>query len=186
MAELNSRRNLVRRQVTDLDYQEIQQDLNKEKKRIQRKANKREELQYSDSYGLVRGIAKVMDDYCLEPIIGLIPGAGDVITSFLVWPSIYVSLFKVRSIPLTLAVIFNALVDMCISCIPVLGNICDFFYKSNKKNYKLIRGFVEDDKETIDGVNRRAVFMLIFIVLLGVLLYYLIVWVGELWTKLFG
>lgn len=188
MAELNSRRDLVKQQVTNLDYAEINQDLHKEEKRMQRKLDKRKDLEENSlSYGAVRWIAKVMDDYYLDAILGFIPGGiGDAITSTLVFPSIYVSLFKIHSIPLTLAVISRALLDTCIGCIPFLGNICDIFYKSNKKNYQLIRGFVEDDKETIDKVNRQAVWMLIFIVLLGVLIYYLIIGIGKLWTWLVG
>ena len=58
MAELNSRRDLVKQQVTNLDYAEINQDLHKEEKRMQRKLDKRKDLEETSlSYGAVRWIA---------------------------------------------------------------------------------------------------------------------------------
>ncbi|RPD90414.1 DUF4112 domain-containing protein [Neisseria weixii] len=40
-----------------------------------------------------------------------------------------ISLFKTRSIPLTLVVIFNSLLDLLIGLIPVIGTALDFFHR---------------------------------------------------------
>jgi hypothetical protein len=76
--------------------------------------------------------------------------------------------FKIRSLPLTLAVVFNTMVDWAIGLLPVgVGIVGDAFHRSFIKNRKLILGFVEDDREIIKEVNRKAVLfsVLIFIMI---------------------
>ena len=80
------------------------------------------------SYRIMVKTAKYMDQYYLDPLIGLIPGGvGDVLSSSLAMPFIYYSLCVVRSIPLTLAVIYNVLLDVLIGAIPFVGNVLDIF-----------------------------------------------------------
>ena len=119
-----------------------------------------------------------MDDYFLDPILGFfVPVIGDILPSLLVAPYIYVSLLKIRSIPLTLAIIYNMLLDWLIGMIPMyIGDVIDVFNKAYKKNWKLIVGFVEDDEETIQEVNKKAIFMGIMIFILSLLIY----WVYQL------
>lgn len=146
--------------------------LQKEQCRQSKKIEKRVALEYSASYLLVQKTAKVMDKYCLDPLMGLIPGGvGDYISSVCVLPFIYVSLFKVRSLPLTLAVIFNVLVDMLLGIIPFLGIFIDFVNRCYIKNMRLITGYVEDDRETIRSVNKKAFWMFLGICLICYLIY---------------
>ena len=105
----------------------------------------------------------------------MIPGLGDALSSLLVFPFIYVAAVKVRSLPLTLAVIFNVLRDMAIGLIPFwVGNILDFFNRAYLQNCRLIVGFVEDDREIIREVNRKAFWMGVGIVVCCILIYWLI------------
>lgn len=74
----------------------------------------------------------------LDPIIGLIPGVGDVATGL-------VSLFIVFSLvrhgapaKLVLKMLFNVLLDLVIGGIPVLGDVWDFFFQANLKNLRLL------------------------------------------------
>lgn len=146
--------------------------LQKEQCRQSKKIEKRVALEYSASYLLVQKTAKVMDKYCLDPLMGLIPGGvGDYISSVCVLPFIYVSLFKVRSLPLTLAVIFNVLVDMLLGIIPFLGIFIDFVNRCYIKNMRLITGYIEDDRETIRSVNKKAFWMFLGICLICYLIY---------------
>ncbi|MFV0158263.1 DUF4112 domain-containing protein [Empedobacter falsenii] len=139
---------------------------------------RREEIKSSYSFKLMKNISTVMDKFYLDPIIGLIlPGIGDFITTFLALPSIQVSLFKVKSIPLTLAVIFNISKDVLIGFFPILGDIYDFFFKANLKNYTLIVGFVEGDEKIIKDVNRKALltlFLILLLIGLNILAYLLV------------
>lgn len=71
-------------------------------------------------YRLIRTIKNVMDRYYLDPLIGLFfPTAGDIFSSAMTLPFLTVSLFKIKSIPLTLAILYNMLVDMMLGIIPL-------------------------------------------------------------------
>ena len=135
---------------------EIERAISKEEERREAKEMRRLEIEDSLSYKACMAINKYMDKYFLDPIIGLIlPSFGDFLTSLLVWPFIYVAAFKVRSLPLTLAVIFNVLRDIAIGLIPFwIGDIFDAFNRGYLQNCRLIVGFVEDDQEVIDEVKR--------------------------------
>lgn len=132
-------------------------------------------VKQSFSYRILDTIARWMDNYFLDPIIGfLFPGFGDVVSGVLSAPYIYFSLTVVRSVPLTLAVTFNVLLDMLIGSIPFLGDVLDIFDRSYRKNYRLITGFVEGDKRMISEVNRKTAWMIIAIILCLVLIYFAI------------
>ena len=153
----------------------VNEAVNKEELRRKRKEEKLRELQESDSYQLISFITTLSDKYFLDPIIGLFPVVGDFITSVVGLPFIYVTLVKVRSIPLTLAVIYNYLIDMLLGCIPFwIGDIIDFFNKAHIKNMKLITHYVQNDKGTVNEVNSKALRTAILIVILSIVIYYTI------------
>lgn len=155
--------------------QKVELALQKEELRRAEKDAKRQMIEMSSSYRLVQGIAKWMDKYFLDPILGFVPGVGDFISTVFVLPFIYVSAVKVRSLPLTLAVVFNVLKDAAIGLIPFwIGNIADFFNRSYLQNFRLIVGYVEDDRDVINEVNRKAVWTAILIVIFCVIIYLLV------------
>jgi len=157
-----------------IEQKSLTDSIERENKRLEAKQRKREEMLDSSSYRLIDGIATAMDKYFLDPLIGLIPGVGDLLNSIFVLPFINVSLFKIKSIPLTLAILFNMMRDALLGMIPFwIGNIFDIFNRSFIKNMRLIKGFIDDDKEIISEVNRNAFWMAILIVLFGFLIYWL-------------
>ncbi len=156
--------------------------LAREQKREAEKQAKREALMSTTSYRIMDKTAKYMDKYFIDPLIGLIPGGvSDILSSFLALPFVYFALVHVRSIPLTLAVICNVLKDALLGAIPFfIGDIIDIFNRSYVANLKLITGYVNDDKEVIQEVNKKAAWSAIFIVILCVLIYFIVKWVMEL------
>lgn len=158
---------------------------------------RREEIRKSKLYKSLDVITKVMDKYMLDPVIGLVPGVGDFVASVFVIPFLYVSIFHVRSVPLTLALLFNVLKDIAMGLIPFwIGYVLDFFNKSYQQNMRLIMGFVEGDEETIRKVNKDAVWMGVWIVILCLVIYGLVLlamsmfnwgleaWIGAVdWLK---
>ena len=132
---------------------------------------KRMQWENDPLYRLIRTIKNVMDRYYLDPLIGLLfPTAGDIFSSAMTLPFLTVSLFKIKSIPLTLAILYNMLVDMMLGIIPLwIGDLLDIFSRSYAKNYRLIVGFVEE-------VNRKAVVTAVGILVLCVIIY----WVAKL------
>ena len=189
MSEMQSnRRRQAQQELGLVDEKEQAQDaraMQAEQERIRRKEERRMDIELSTSYQMTQTIARWMDKYFLDPLIGLIPGLGDALSSLLVFPFIYVAAVKVRSLPLTLAVIFNVLRDMAIGLIPFwVGNILDFFNRAYLQNCRLIVGFVEDDREIIREVNRKAFWMGVGIVVCCFLIYWLIsiVIAATAWT----
>lgn len=89
----------------------------------------RQELQDSFSFKAVKTLSVVMDKYLLDPILGfLFPSAGDLLTAVFSVPHFYISAVKIKSLPLTLAVLLNVLVDSLVGMIPFwIGDIIDVF-----------------------------------------------------------
>ena len=145
-------------------------------------------IKSSRSYRLAGLIAQWMDRYYLDAVLGLLlEGVGDFLTQLLTLPYIYVSAVKIRSLPLTLAVIYNALRDLAIGLIPFyVGDVLDVFNKSYIRNFKLIAGFVDGDRSVISEVNRKAVRMGMLIVALCVLIYFLVLLTIKVTTWLWG
>ena len=139
---------------------------------------KMQKVRLSRTYKLIGVIRKVMDGWYLDPIVGLIPGIGDSLTSVLSLPYIYLTLFKIKSVPLTLAVIYNTLLDWILGIIP-FGDIFDIFFKSYKRNSDLIVGFVEENPKITENVNRKAVYFGVMVGVLAILLIFLIVLVTK-------
>ena len=83
--------------TSEKEQREIDTAINREKKRKKDKYNKRLKREQSLSYSLVKKISTIMDDYFLDPIIGFIPGIGDIAPSILCIPFLNISIFKVRS-----------------------------------------------------------------------------------------
>ncbi len=116
-------------------------------------------LRSSDLYRRMHRVTKFADDYYLDAVIGLIPGGiGDIIGGLFSLMHVYFGLIKLRSIPLTLALLNNMLRDILLGLFPFyVGDVIDFLHKANKKNMALIDGFVNDDKEIIRRVNKKAI-----------------------------
>ena len=159
--------------------------LAKEQERIARKEAKRQQMMSMPSYRLMVKTSTYMDKYFLDPILGFIlpAGIGDALSSVFAFPFVYYSLCVVKSIPLTLAVIYNILMDVLIGAIPFyIGDVLDVFKRSYVENLRLVTGYIEDDKEIINKVNKKAFWTAVFIVVLCWLIYVVISWAISLGT----
>ena len=79
----------------------------------------------------------------------------------------------------------NVFIDIFVGLIPYVGIVLDIFYKSYRENTILIEGFVNDDPNIVKKVKRRAVSTTIWLVVLGVAIYYLIVFLWSVVTHLY-
>ena len=150
-----------------------------------RKNKRIKDLKKSKAFWLISTITKWADKYFLDALLGFIPSVGDLVSSVFCLPFIYVSLVKVKSIPLTLAIIYNYLVDILLGSIPFfIGDAIDFFSKAHVKNLNLITRYVEGDKKTIRQVRSKALLTGILILVLCIIIYFvfrLLIGVTE-WT----
>ena len=72
-------------------------------------------------------------------------------------PFVYFSARVIKSVPLTLAILNNALRDVLMGLIPFfVGDIIDIFHRANIQNMQMIQGFVDGDEVMIKQVNQRA------------------------------
>src|SRR5262245_33880751 len=98
-----------------------------------------------------RGIARLLDDLIripgttigigLDPIIGLIPGLGDVIGGAM---SGYILLVAAREgVPTSVLVRMfgNIALDSLVGVVPVLGDLFDVGMKSNRRNVDLLERY---------------------------------------------
>ena len=142
-----------------------------EKRLLQRKR-----LMDNKVYQAMNNITRYMDRYYLDAVIGIIPGWGDMITIFCVVPFIYFSTRVIKSIPLTLAIINNALRDVLLGMIPFfIGDIIDVFHRANTKNMAMIQGFVDGNEIVIKEVNRKAIQSTVVLIILLILIA-LMIW----------
>lgn len=144
-------------------------------------------IRNSVSYKLVHAIALWMDRRLLDPLIGLVlPGFGDALTSVFAVPYLYLSIVKLKSIPLTLAIVCNILLDVLIGIIPYIGVVGDVFKRAFTRNAAMIKGYVEGDRAIMQEIDRKAVGMAFLIVILCGLIYAMVLaavkiveWIGS-------
>jgi len=88
----------------------------------------------------------------IDPIIGLIPGGGDLIGGAL---SIYIMHAGIRmGMPRSVIIRMfgNIALEFIIGCIPIIGDLFDAMWKSNQRNVKLIEdSIISEEKNTIFG-----------------------------------
>jgi len=79
----------------------------------------------------------------LDSVIGLIPGVGDLstaaISAYLVYEAKQLGVPK-RTLARMLA---NVGFDFAVGSVPLLGDILDFAFKSNRRNVKLLEKWLE-------------------------------------------
>lgn len=87
----------------------------------------------------LRTMAKVLDRYFVDPILGLvIPGGGDVLGSIL---GVYMVMIAARRkvSPVIIArMLMNLAADAVLGFIPFVGDLFDFGFKANQRNLKLL------------------------------------------------
>lgn len=102
----------------------------------------------------VRFLARLLDDAVavpgtsyrvgLDPILGILPGAGDSVTAAL---SLYPVVEAVRlgaSKEIVAKMLALVAVDLTVGSIPVLGTVFDAFWKANEWNVRTIERLVEE------------------------------------------
>lgn len=79
----------------------------------------------------------------LDPIIGLIPGAGDLVsTAFSSYIIFLAARFNLPSAILS-QMIFNVALESVVGSVPLIGDLFDATYKSNVRNLALLEQHLE-------------------------------------------
>jgi len=90
----------------------------------------------------------------LDPVIGLIPGAGDVVSTAFSAYLIYLAARFQLPPQIFKQMIFNVALEAAVGTVPLVGDIFDAFYKSNIRNLALLEKHLGiDDPETTEQIN---------------------------------
>ena len=106
----------------------------------------------------------------LDPLIGLVPGLGDALGALLAF--VFVVAGWQRGLPkiTLLRMLVNILVDALGGTLPLVGDLFDFYWKSNRMNYKLLRRHSLAPQANHSGRDWLFLWMIALTVLLVVLL----------------
>ena len=112
----------------------------------------------------------------LDPIIGLIPGLGDlsspIFSLFIIWHAAKLRVPKV----VIARMVLNALIDSGVGAIPVLGDLFDFAWKASAWNLALLERHAMPDTPARRGDWIFVVFCLAVIVSVALLPLIVAVW----------
>ncbi|RYY06492.1 MAG: DUF4112 domain-containing protein [Sphingobacteriaceae bacterium] len=119
----------------------------------------------------------------LDPIINLVPVAGD-ISGFLVAASlVWVMARHGISRKVLILMVLNIMLDTIIGGIPFIGQVFDFYYKSNTRNIKLLKEHYQEGKHEGSGTGVLVmvfIVLLVFFALFLYFLYYVLQWLVSL------
>lgn len=138
-------------------------------------------------------VARLMDNqfklpgtnlrFGLDPILGLLPVAGD-LASFAMSATIILTIARHgASGKLVVLMLINLAIDTVIGSIPILGNIFDFAFKANERNVRLLRRHYEEGKYQGSGKGiliMAVVSILVILLLLLWAMWELVEWLYHL------
>ncbi|OUL17700.1 DUF4112 domain-containing protein [Nostoc sp. 106C] len=89
----------------------------------------------------------------IDPIIGLVPGAGDLIsTAFSAYIIYLATRFGIPRQDLT-KMIFNVGLEAVVGTVPLIGDLFDAFYKSNIRNLEILEQHLTVIEPEIEEVS---------------------------------
>ncbi len=110
-------------------------------------------LDASRHFKIASTLAKLLDNqfnffgrkFGLDPLIGLIPFWGDLISLgislYIIWIAWKLNVPKFQIIRMFVNVLF----DTALGSIPLLGDITDFTFKANTRNFKILEKYVDQE-----------------------------------------
>ena len=103
----------------------------------------------------------------LDPLLSLIPVAGDLITLVISSMLIYTMHNHGASRKVVIKMMLNAGLDTVIGAIPLVGTVFDVFFRANERNVRLLREHYFEEKHQGSGKGLLAVIFLIAIVIIA-------------------
>jgi len=122
----------------------------------------------------------------IDPIIGLFPFIGDLISYGISSSLVLAMVRKGASGKVVVKMIGNITLDYIISNVPVLGYIVDFGYKANERNFKLLKEYLKEGKHHGSGWPYLLAVLLVLLIIMtglavivGLVLVYFFQWLGS-------
>lgn len=134
----------------------------------------------------LEGLARLLDDvfripgtnirFGIDPLIGLIPGIGDLISGAASFLIIYAGWQRNLPRVTTMRMVANVAIDTVLGSVPVIGDVFDAAWKSNRKNLALLQ------RESAGTSKKHTAMDTLFLVLIGLvvlglaLLPFVVIW----------
>ncbi len=107
----------------------------------------------------------------LDPVIGLIPFVGELVTFVLTGAMVLTMAKHGASRKVVILMMLNLMLDSIIGSIPLIGNIFDFYYKANRRNLNLLKKHYEEGKYQGSGNGILLAVVIGLIVMFSLLIY---------------
>ena len=137
-------------------------------------------------HGRIRRLAHALDTafhlpgtrfrFGLDPILGLIPGAGDVIGGVLSSYIVFEAILARASSPVLMRMVLNMGLDMTLGAIPFVGDLFDVAWRSNKRNLRLLQQHLENPAKTAAASRAFIVLVILVVLAFAVVTLLLAVW----------
>lgn len=138
-------------------------------------------------------VSKLMDSqfkiggfrFGLDPILNFIPFAGDGTSALISIMLVYTMAKHGASNKLIVRMLLNVFIDFTLGAIPILGWIFDFYFKANDKNLKLLKEHYNEGKHTGSARGIIMASLILFLLLLGLLIWATWTVVGYFYDLIF-
>jgi hypothetical protein len=144
----------------------------------------RKDLGQQPGLGWIKSISYLLDEqfrfpgtkfrFGLDPLINLIPVLGDVPGFIISAGLLFAMARKGASNKLVVLMSINILLDAFIGGIPLIGQVFDFFFKSNTRNLRLLQEHYVEGKHQGSGKGTIIIAVLVMLVVLTLLVLGLI------------
>ncbi|MBB6499398.1 DUF4112 domain-containing protein [Pedobacter cryoconitis] len=125
----------------------------------------------------------------LDPLLNLIPYAGD-IAGFVVSGGLLLAMAsKGLTSKIVVLMCMNILLDTIIGAIPGVGQVWDFYFKSNTRNMRLLQEYYIENKHQGSGKNMivlALVILCLIFILLMVVLFFVTMWIISWFSNPFS
>lgn len=143
--------------------------------------NNNKQIQLTGQLKWVERIASVMDDkfrvpgtnfrFGLDPIMNLIPFAGDVSGMMVAGALLFVMARNGVSRKVLILMTVNICVDALIGGIPIIGQVSDFYFKANTRNIRLLKEHYQEGMHTGSGNEIIVILLLVLLIFLAASIY---------------
>ncbi len=107
----------------------------------------------------------------LDPLIGLIPGVGELVTFGISGALLMVMARHGVSRKVLIMMAGNILLDSTLGAIPIIGDLFDVGFKSNRRNLELLRRHYHEGKHRGKGTGLLVGMALVILAIAGVLVF---------------
>jgi hypothetical protein len=135
-------------------------------------------------------VARVLDDLVtipgtghrvgVEPIVGLIPGVGDLLSAGVgIWLIVEATRFR---LPVSVVgrMVLNTLVDLVVGIVPFFGDLFDFAWKANIKNMVLLERHVAEEHRASPGDWAFVIVSIVLVLVVAAVPFLLAGWLFRL------